>query len=43
MFRNSHWKCSIKKAVLKIFAIFIGKNRVGVSNTGAFLSANDYF
>ena len=24
--RNSHWKCSVKKAVLKNFAIFIGKN-----------------
>ena len=26
MFRNSHWRCSIKKAVLKNFAIFIGNN-----------------
>ena len=26
MSRNSHWGCSMKKAVLKIFAIFIGKN-----------------
>ena len=25
MFRNSHWRCSIKKAVLKNLAIFIGK------------------
>ena len=26
MSRNSHWRCSVKKAVLKNFAIFIGKN-----------------
>ena len=26
MSRNSHWRSSIKKAVLKSFAIFIGKN-----------------
>ena len=25
MSRNSHWRCSMKKAVLKNFAIFIGK------------------
>ena len=27
MCRNSHWKCSIKKPVLKIFAVFTGKNQ----------------
>ena len=25
-FRRSHWRCSIKKAVLKNFAIFTGKH-----------------
>ena len=28
IFRSSHWRCSIKIAVLKIFEIFIGKNLV---------------
>ena len=26
MSRNSHWRCAIKKAVLKNLAIFIGKH-----------------
>ena len=40
--RNSHQRCSIRKAVLKIFAIFTGKHQSPFNRLAGFKTCNFY-